>query len=120
MHEKTLPKVRKATRPYIDRAREMAWIGEHQAEYAGQWVLLDGDRLIAHGDDPLCFKPIVRAEGIETPFIVHVPKETGPSLYFAEADEFTINVAGRVGFLDRLRVGIIDYDQLLYLGLYDQ
>ena len=41
-------------------------------------------------------------------------------LYFAEADDFTINVAGRVGFLDRLRVGIIDYEQLLYLGLYDQ
>ena len=80
MHEKTVPKVRKAARPYVDRSRETAWITEHQAEYAGQWVLLDGNRLIAHGDDPLSFKPIVRAERIETPFIVRVPKETGPSM----------------------------------------
>ena len=50
----------------------------HQAEYAGQWVLLEADRLIASGDDPLPFKEIVRAQGIETPFIVHIRKDTGP------------------------------------------
>lgn len=41
-------------------------------------------------------------------------------VYFAEADEFSINVLGRVGFLDRLKVGIVDYAQTLYLGLYDE
>ena len=80
MAETTFPRVRKARSPYIDRSREMAWIAAHQEEYAGQWVLLDGDRLIASGDDPLPFKEIARAEGIETPFIVHMPKETGPSM----------------------------------------
>ena len=80
MAEKTLPQVRKASRPYIDRSREMAWIAAHQEEYAGQWVFLDGDRLVAYGHDPLPFKEIARAEGIETPFIVHMPKETGPSM----------------------------------------
>jgi len=39
---------------------------------------------------------------------------------FAEADAFSLNVLGRVGFLDRLKVGIVDYEQLLYLGLYDE
>jgi Family of unknown function (DUF5678) len=80
MHEKTLPQVHKSGLPYIDRSREMAWVAEHQEEYAGQWVFLDGDRLLAHGDDPLLFKEIARAEGIETPFIVHVPDDTGPSM----------------------------------------
>jgi hypothetical protein len=41
-------------------------------------------------------------------------------VYFAEPESFNINVVGRVGFLDRLQVGIVDYEQLLYLGLYDQ
>lgn len=41
-------------------------------------------------------------------------------VYFAEPEEFDINVVGRVGFLDRLKVGIVDYEQLLYLGLYDE
>jgi hypothetical protein len=40
-------------------------------------------------------------------------------VYFAEHDAFHISVVGRVGFLDRLKVGIVDYDQLLYLGLHD-
>jgi len=41
-------------------------------------------------------------------------------VYFAEPEAFNINVVGRIGFLDRLQVGIVDYEQLLYLGLYDQ
>lgn len=41
-------------------------------------------------------------------------------VYFAEHDAFRISVVGRVGFLDRLKVGIVDYEQLLYLGLYDE
>lgn len=41
-------------------------------------------------------------------------------VYFAEPEAFDINVVGRVGFLDRFQVGIVDYEQLLYLGLYDQ
>ena len=40
-------------------------------------------------------------------------------VYFAESEAFSLNVVGRVGFLDRLRVGIADYEQLIYLGMYD-
>jgi hypothetical protein len=40
-------------------------------------------------------------------------------VYFAESESFSLNVVGRVGFLDRLRVGIVDYEQLVYLGIYD-
>ena len=39
---------------------------------------------------------------------------------FAEPEDFQVNVVGRVGFLDRLRIGLVDYEQLLYLGAYDE
>lgn len=41
-------------------------------------------------------------------------------VYFAEPEIFNINVVGRVGFLDRLKIGIVDYEQMLYLGIYDE
>ena len=41
-------------------------------------------------------------------------------VYFAESDSLSLNVLGRFGFLDRLRVAVVEYDQQLYLGLYGQ
>jgi hypothetical protein len=38
-------------------------------------------------------------------------------VYFADDDAFSLNVLGRVGFLDRLKIGMIDYEELLYLDL---
>lgn len=35
--------------PYIDRTQEFQWMKEHEHEYAGQWVAVMGDKLIAHG-----------------------------------------------------------------------
>lgn len=40
-------------------------------------------------------------------------------VYFAEPENFPVNVVGRVGFLDHLQVGVVDYEQLLYLGPLD-
>lgn len=40
-------------------------------------------------------------------------------VYFAEPADFPVNVVGRSGFLDHLRLGVIDYDQLLYLAAYN-
>ena len=33
--------------PLPDRSREHAWVKEHKDEYAGQWVALEGERLVA-------------------------------------------------------------------------
>jgi len=41
-------------------------------------------------------------------------------VYFATNEDFDINVVGHQGFLDRLRVGLVDYEQLLYLGAYEE
>jgi len=41
------------------------------------------------------------------------------TVYFAEPEDFPVNVVGRIGFLDHLRAGLVDYEQLLYLGPYE-
>jgi hypothetical protein len=78
MQEKVLPQIRKARLPHIDRSSEMAWIARHQSEYAGQWVVLDGDRLIGCGDNPIPIVEQARREGIERPLVVHLRKEQRP------------------------------------------
>jgi hypothetical protein len=35
--------------PVPDGTRELQWLVDHARQYAGQWVALDGHRLIAHG-----------------------------------------------------------------------
>jgi len=41
------------------------------------------------------------------------------TVYFAQPEDFPINVVGRIGFLDHLQIGLVDYEQLLYLGPYE-
>jgi Aspartyl protease len=41
------------------------------------------------------------------------------TVYFAEPEDFPVNVVGRIGFLDHLQIGLVDYEQLLYLGPYE-
>lgn len=41
------------------------------------------------------------------------------TVYFAEPEDFPVNVVGRVGFLDHLQIGLVDYEQQLYLSPYE-
>jgi len=45
--------------------------------------------------------------------------ETTSVVYFAEDENFSRNVLGRQGWLDRVRLGLIDYEGKLYLSNYD-
>ena len=40
-------------------------------------------------------------------------------VFFAQDPVFARNFLGRTGWLDRLRVAIVDYDRTLYLSAYD-
>jgi hypothetical protein len=40
-------------------------------------------------------------------------------VYFAMDENFPVNVVGRLGFIDRLRIGLVDYESLLYINAYD-
>ena len=78
MPEKTLPAVRQARLPRIDRTRELNWLHEHRHEYAGQWVVLDGDQLLGSGSDPSSLLAQARAAGSMRPLVIHVPPEAAP------------------------------------------
>lgn len=45
--------------------------------------------------------------------------ETTATVYFAAEEHFPINVLGRVGWLDRVRLGLVDYESRLYLSDYN-
>ncbi|MFN7946881.1 MAG: DUF5678 domain-containing protein [Blastocatellia bacterium] len=55
--------------PSKDRTREFQWLAEHQREYIGQWIALEGDRLIAHSHKADEVFATVKAAGIDRPLI---------------------------------------------------
>lgn len=59
--------------PMPDRTREHEWVKAHKQEYAGQWVALDGDRLVAASPDRLELSKAVKADGGSLPLILRVP-----------------------------------------------
>ena len=61
--------------PSRDRTQEMKWINEHRAVFADHWVAVEGDRLVAADADPLKVFAAAKAEGIRSPFVVHVLPE---------------------------------------------
>lgn len=42
------------------------------------------------------------------------------TVYFVPDKLFPVSVLGRIGFLDRLKIGLIDYEQILYLNSYNE
>ena len=55
--------------------RAVRWVAEHRREYAGQWVALDGDRLVASGTDAREVAEAARREGVRAPFLDRVAPE---------------------------------------------
>ncbi len=56
----------------VDLSRELRWIEEHRAEYAGQWVAVRGDKLLSSGSDGREVYEAARAAGDERPFVTRV------------------------------------------------
>ena len=52
--------------------RELRWISEHQAAYAGQWVALDAERLLSHGKDARQVYAEAHAAGVAVPFVAYI------------------------------------------------
>lgn len=46
--------------------------------------------------------------------------DTVSTVYFAESDHFDRNVLGRIGFLDRVKLGLIEPEGKLYLSRYQR
>lgn len=58
--------------------RALEWIDEHREEYDGQLVVLEGDKLIAHGTDAKALYAAARARGIKSPFVERVRAKVLP------------------------------------------
>src|SRR5687767_5436457 len=54
------------------------WLAENREKYMNQWVCLEGDELIAHGEDALEVDRQAREAGIEAPFLEHIVEEKYP------------------------------------------
>jgi hypothetical protein len=67
-----LPKGEDPNEPDPSRRREMQWLSEHREEYAGQYVALWGDILVAHGPDARKVLAEARAAGKARALIARV------------------------------------------------
>ena len=62
---------------FNSRNAEMQWIRENAARYIGEWLALDGERLISHGATLNEVDAVARARGVEEPLFYHVPEDWG-------------------------------------------
>lgn len=65
-------------RPAVDATRERAWIEAHRHEYAGQWVALDGDRLVAASPNQAEVWAAVKADDAHLPLVCRIPAPDEP------------------------------------------
>lgn len=56
-----------------DRTKEMDWVEQHKHEYHGQWVALDGDRLVAASPNRMEISAAIKADGANLPLILRIP-----------------------------------------------
>ena len=54
------------------------WMNEHAREYGGQWVALDGDRLIAHGENAEEVFAAADADGAYLPLVTYIQPADAP------------------------------------------
>ncbi len=65
-----------STPTYRTNEQERAWIDAHRDKYLGQWVALDGDRLLAYGADAKKVYDAAIEQGITAPYLEQVsPKQ---------------------------------------------
>jgi hypothetical protein len=65
-----------------DPAPAMEWLRFHGKEYGGEWVALDGGRLIAHGPDAMDVYATAEADGAYLPMITYIePTDALPFVF---------------------------------------
>jgi len=67
-----------STEPVNERQDEMQWLAKESGPYTGQWVALDGPRLVAHGAKLATVSAAAKAAGVERPLFASVPDDDLP------------------------------------------
>jgi hypothetical protein len=65
--------------PTPDPEPSRRWMEAHRSEYPGQWVALDGDRLIAAGATEAEVADAAEADGAYLPLIGYIPHPDEPT-----------------------------------------
>ena len=65
--------VKPESNPAFDSTLSRQWLDTNGQVYVGQYVALDGDRLIAHGPDGSAVAKAVRESGVKTFFFTFIP-----------------------------------------------
>ncbi|MGA2591542.1 MAG: DUF5678 domain-containing protein [Bryobacteraceae bacterium] len=65
---------------FSTRDREQEWLRLNGPRYAGQWVAIEGNRLVSHGDNARVVLQQARTNGVEHPLVIQIP--TDPPLPF--------------------------------------
>jgi Family of unknown function (DUF5678) len=69
--------------PEPDYEPSAHWIKEHRAEYGGQWVALDKDRLIVHGNDADTVFAAAQQGGAYLPLVTYIePADALPFIFW--------------------------------------
>lgn len=68
----------KSSGPVNERREELQWLAKESGPYAGEWVALDGSRLVAHGLKLADVSAAATAAGVGEPFFARVPKDKLP------------------------------------------
>ena len=67
------------------RAVEMEWMNKHPEELrkcAGEYVIIEGTEIIAHGKEPAELFEIAKRRGVKIPFIFFVPPPRAKNEYW--------------------------------------
>ncbi len=67
------------------RLSEQAWLRANAqlvSQMAGEWVVLEGDNLVAHGPDYAMVRQQARQSGIRIPFILRIPESRPPNSFY--------------------------------------
>jgi hypothetical protein len=56
----------------------LEWLAHESVSYAGEWVALDGNRLVAHGPKLAAVQAAAQAAGVLQPFFASVPDDDLP------------------------------------------
>jgi len=78
VEDRKLPLSWESAKPIDDGRAELEWLARKSRPFAGEWVALDGNRLVAHGLKLAAVRAAAQAAGVAQPFFASVPDNDLP------------------------------------------